>query len=133
MSFTRPMPLNVPFASTCASRITCVASATAVSKPKLGPTNWRSLSIVFGTPITEMESFRRRHSSATSRAHRSEPSPPMQKSTLMFIRTSVSTIVSVGWRPRELPRIVPPCSWIVSTASGSSRSGVLLQSGLRPA
>ena len=123
MSFTRPMPLNVPFASACALRMTFVASATAVSKPKLGPTNCKSLSIVLGTPTTDILRLRRVHSSATSRAHLSVPSPPMQNRMFMFMRTSVSTISSVGCCPRDEPRIVPPCSWIVSTVSGSSMSG----------
>ena len=49
-------------------------------------------------------------SSATSAAHRREPSPPMQKRTFMFILTSVSTITSEGCWPRLEPRIVPPIS-----------------------
>ena len=123
ISFTRPMPCGVPFASTCALRVTSAASATAVSKPKLRPMKTRSLSIVFGMPTTEIFSPRCAISVAMSLAHRSEPSPPMLKRTLMFIRTSVSTMMSVGCAPRLDPRTVPPCSWIVSTLSGLSISG----------
>ena len=118
MSFTRPMPWGVPFASTWAFLMTSAASATALSKPKLRPTNIRSLSIVFGMPTTEILSPRFSTSAAMSLAQRKEPSPPMQKRTLMFILSSVSTITSAGCWPRLEPRTVPPASWIVSTASG---------------
>ena len=47
---------------------------------------------------------------AISCAQRAVPSPPMQKSRLMFMRMSVSTITAVSSSPREEPRIVPPCS-----------------------
>ena len=70
-----------------------------------------------------IDSFRRLHSAAMSPAQRSEPSPPMQKRTLMFIRTSVSTIASVDCPPREEPSTEPPSSCIVSTTSGSSMIG----------
>ena len=42
-------------------------AVTAVSKPKERPTKLRSLSIVFGTPTTLIESLRRLHSSAIAR------------------------------------------------------------------
>ena len=123
MSFTSPTPCGVPFASTCALRITSAACITALSKPKLRPTNMRSLSIVLGIPTTDILSPLRVTSAAMSLAHLREPSPPMQNSTLMFILTSVSTITSDGCCPRFEPSTVPPISCIVSTASALSSIG----------
>ena len=110
ISLTSPMPCGVPFASTCALRITSAACATALSKPKLRPTNMRSLSTVLGIPTTDILSPRRATSAAMSLAQRSDPSPPMQKRTLMFILTSVSTITSDGCWPLLEPSMVPPAS-----------------------
>ena len=43
-------------------------------------------------------------------APRSVPSPPITNSTLMLIRSRQSTISLGSCSPREVPRIVPPCS-----------------------
>ena len=132
MSLIRPMPLIEPLASMWADSITGEVAVTAVSKPKLRPTKLRSLSIVLGMPTMLMASRRFRHSMARSRAARSEPSPPMQKRRLMFMRVRVSTISPVSCWPREEPRIVPPSVWIVSTTSVSSIRGVRLWRAARP-
>ena len=41
--------------------------------------------------------------------------------------TNVSAITSGSWAPREVPRIVPPCSLILFT-----RSGVDVSHGVEP-
>ena len=66
------------------------------SKPNVLSIMQMSLSIVFGTPITQMLSLRFSISCASSCAARSVPSPPMQKSMLMSIRISVSSMTIVS-------------------------------------
>ena len=66
--------------------------------------------MVFGIPTTDILSPRFATSAAMSLAQRSDPSPPMQNRTLMFILTSVSTMTLAGCCPRLDPMIVPPIS-----------------------
>ncbi len=49
-----PTPLRVPRASACAPVMACLATSTAVSKPKVLSTHGTSLSTVLGTPTTLM-------------------------------------------------------------------------------
>jgi hypothetical protein len=74
-----------------------------------------SLSIVFGMPMTAIFSPCFLTSSAIDWAPRRVPSPPMAKSSLTFIRSSVSTISWGSCGPREEPRIVPPFWWMSTT------------------
>ncbi len=65
----------------------------------------RSLSIVFGMPMTLILRPRELISSTIACAPRSVPSPPMTKSTLIRFSTRKSTISFGGCGPRELPKI----------------------------
>ncbi len=76
-----------------------------------------SLSIVFGTPMTDRASPRRSASSASLAAPRSVPSPPITNSSETPSRTSVSTMSTGSCRPRDVPRTVPPRLWMSATAS----------------
>ena len=96
-----------------------VATATAVSKPKVRSVMATSLSIVLGTPTTS------KPRSAISDAHDRVPSPPMA----MSASSSRPRIVSVArdmpsgrlngvWR--DVPSIVPPMGSRPRQASTSS-------------
>ena len=82
-----------------------------------------SLSIVLGIPTMLMASFRFLITCAISCAQRKVPSPPIQKTRLIFILTSVSTMASSSCLPREDPRIEPPASCKSSTLSSVSIIG----------
>ena len=83
ITFSKPMPLLAPVASTWALRMASAAAAAALSKPKLRSMKWMSLSIVFGIPTTEIDSFRRSISATSLVAPRKVPSPPMTNSAPM--------------------------------------------------
>ncbi len=112
ISLTRPIPLRAPVASTCALRIASTAAANALSNPKLRSMKWMSLSIVLGIPITAIERPRRWTSAtiwwrpAASRRRRSRTGRQFRSAA------RVSTISPGSWLPRDVPRMVPPCSWI---------------------
>ena len=119
ISFTRPMPLRAPVASTWAPRIASTAAAKALSKPKLRSMKWMSLSIVFGMPTTaigqpapldlgdDLVAPR-----AACRRRRSRTATPIPSATRR------STISPGSWLPRDVPSIVPPCWWISLTIAG---------------
>ena len=79
--------------------------------------------MVLGTPITLILALRAAISSAIASAPRSVPSPPMQKSRLIFIDSRVSTMSGAAWLPREELSMVPPRLWMSSTSAGESSSG----------
>ena len=83
-----------------------------------------SLSIVFGTPMTDSSTPSRRAVEAIFSAPRSEPSPPITNRTEIPSLTSVSTISAGSWSPREVPRMVPPLLWMSETTSRDRRTGV---------
>ena len=68
---------------------------------------WMSLSIVFGTPTTLIFSRRRSTVSEIDVAADRVPSPPIMKSTPMFMRSSASTISSMSCGPRLEPIKTP--------------------------
>ena len=80
-------------------------------------------------------SSRPRDSSTSARpaAPRIDPSPPMTNRMSMPRSTRQSAITSGSWAPRELPRMVPPCSLIVATVSGVSATGAWPSPGTSPA
>ena len=82
-----------------------------------------SLSIVFGTPMTDSARPRRSASSAIFAAPRSVPSPPITNSREMPRRSRVATIRCGSWLPRDVPRMVPPRLWMSATASRLSTTG----------
>ena len=104
----------------CAARIDSVAREKAVRKPNEWSMKGMSLSIVFGTPTIAIRSPRSAITPAISCAPCSEPSPPITNRTLTPTCSRQSTISSGSWRPRELPRIVPPSSLMPLTTSASS-------------
>ena len=133
MTFTSPTPLTAFLASMWAQRTTGTAIETAVSNPNDVWMNARSLSIVLGTPTTEIFSPRFLISSEMAYAPFWVPSPPIVKRMLTFMRSRVSTMSEVrSPPPRALPRIVPPFFWISSTTSGSSETGVSSEVGRSP-
>ena len=67
-----------------------------------------SLSMVFGTPMTDSSTPSRSAAAAIWSAPRSDPSPPMTNSTETPSLASVATIMSGSWLPRDVPRMVPP-------------------------
>ena len=75
ITFTNPMPLLAPVASTWALRMASAAAAAALSKPKLRSMKWMSLSIVLGIPTTEMASLRRSISATSLVAPAQGPVP----------------------------------------------------------
>ena len=83
-----------------------------------------SLSIVFGTPMTDSSTPSRSAVEAIFAAPRSEPSPPITNRTEIPSRTRVSTISAGSWLPREVPRKVPPRLWMSETTSRDRRTGV---------
>ncbi len=119
ITLTKPIPLIEALASVWAPITAGTAWVTAVSKPKELWINERSLSIVLGTPTTAIFKPRRLISSPISQAPRSVPSPPMVIKMFILRRSRESTISPTrSPPPLELPKIVPPFSWISSTISG---------------
>ncbi len=89
ITFTSPMPLWAPVASTRAARMTSTAAENALSNPKLRSMKWMSLSMVLGTPTTAILSPRRAISAVSCMAPRMVPSPPTTNSTSMPERLEV--------------------------------------------
>ena len=52
-----------------------------------------------------------------------EPSPPITNKMSICRASSSSTMRCGSWAPREVPSMVPPCSLMLLTSSGVSRTG----------
>ena len=120
ISLTMPMPLKTLAASMWAQRMASAALSTAVSKPKEWGMKLMSLSMVFGIPTMEMCLPRRATSCWMDAAAFIVPSPPMMNSALMFRRSRAVAISDEDCGPLDVPRIVPPNSWMPSTLCGVS-------------
>mmetsp|Transcript_7602 Transcript_7602/g.18100 ORF Transcript_7602/g.18100 Transcript_7602/m.18100 type:complete len:217 (+) Transcript_7602:254-904(+) len=120
ITLTTPSPNGNPPASVSATLIASLAASTAVSKPKVLSSKGTSLSIVLGTTATAIARPRFFTSSAILAAPLTVPSPPTTNSKLTPCSTRESTMASVSWPPREVPKVVPPMLCRLATAFSSS-------------
>ena len=117
ISLTSPTPRYADAASTLAACSARWASWTAVSKPKHRSTRRTSLSMLLGTPTTLHVTLRASHSAAMAAAAALPPLPPTTKHMSIASTARRRTIDGMSAPPRDVPRIVPPCSWMPSTSA----------------
>mmetsp|Transcript_28702 Transcript_28702/g.73680 ORF Transcript_28702/g.73680 Transcript_28702/m.73680 type:complete len:226 (+) Transcript_28702:642-1319(+) len=129
MSFTIPRPHLALEASTLAASRARWDSSTAVWYPKQRSISRMSLSIDLGTPTTAILSPRFSTSLWMALAAALPPLPPTTNTMLMPHRSRRSTMRGIlAAPPREVPRMVPPRSWMPSTTRRVRWSGLVLWS-----